>query len=154
MEKTSCYTYFSITSNGIIDIRGLQATDKGIFDPANITKMLGVLPFSSWKKGDKRKTGYPYYGFSAWSGAKSTLDTLVIEEQVLETISLLKEKIEVLLQIKSLYDVSFAIVIVPEIINEETPAIHFNKETIDFCYKTGTEIDIDMYIYQFGDKDE
>jgi len=52
MKKTSCYTYFSICSNGIIDSNGLKANDNAVFDPVEITKMLGIKPFNSWKKGD------------------------------------------------------------------------------------------------------
>jgi len=81
------------------------------------------------------------------------LDTLYVEEQIIETISYFKDKIDILFKIKSLYDVNFGILIVPTIIDGFTPAISINKEIIDFCYKTGTEIDIDMYVYPFNDKE-
>jgi len=31
--------------------------------------------------------------------------------------------------------------------NEETPIIVINKEDIEFCYLTDTEIGIDLYVY-------
>ncbi|MGD9570008.1 MAG: DUF4279 domain-containing protein [Sedimentibacter sp.] len=64
----------------------------------------------------------------------------------METIKNLKNKIEVLKQIKEQYDVYYVIMIVPEIYGEESPFISFNEEIIEFCYLTGTTIEVDMYI--------
>ena len=154
MEKqTSSYTYFHICSNGIITERGLKADEAGIFDPDDITKLLGIEPFSKWKKGDAKPNAQNCpnirpYNFSGWSAEKSTVGGLDIGEQCIETIQNLKAKISELLEIKSLYDVSFWLVIVPHIYNEQAPAVSFGKDIIEFCYLTGTEIDVDIYVYQ------
>lgn len=153
MKKTSSYTYFSICSNGEIKENGLISTQKGIFEPCEITNRLNIKPFKEWKKGDARiynsnnEAPHSFYGFSSWNAEKSSFDRLDVTNQCLETISRLKEKIDELLVIKSLYDVSFSIMIVPSIYNKEQPYMSFNKEIIEFCYLTGTEIDIDLYIY-------
>jgi len=51
MDETYSYTYFSIGSNGEIGISGLESTEGGIFDPDDITKLIGIEPFKKWKKG-------------------------------------------------------------------------------------------------------
>ena len=153
MEKTNCYTYFSICSNGEIGSGGLQSTEAGVFDPDVITKMLGIEPFRKRKKGDRRigvrDENHPgaRYGFSFWAACKQTEPAIDAEEQCVNIVRMLKEKIPLLLEIKKEYDVGFAIQIVPHIYNAEEPLIGFNSEIIEFCYLTGTEIGIDMYVY-------
>jgi len=152
MEHTHSYTYFAICSNGEIGNAGLQSTEAGIFDPDDITKLLCIEPFSKWKKGDRRKhvpenSPTAQYGFSMWCAEKSEHDRLDVEKQCLNTIKKLKQKIPELLEVKSLYDVNFTIYIVPYIYNEEPPLVSFNKEIIEFCYLTGTEIGFDIYVY-------
>ena len=155
MEMTCSYTYFSICSNGEIGEAGsdgLQSTEAGVFDPDDITKLLDIEPFSKWKKGDIRSQytdkNHPNarYGFSMWSAEKSEIGRLDVGKQCLDTIKILKQKIPELLKIKSLYDVDFCIMIVPYICNEEVPIMYFEEELIEFCYLTGTRINVDMYV--------
>jgi len=153
METTNCHSYFSICSNGDIGEGGLQSTESGIFDPDKITELLCIEPFRKWKKGDRRKQvkdeNYPSakYGFSSWSACYQTEPVIDAEEQCVNIVRALKEKIPLLHKIKNEYDVAFNISVVPHIYNEETPILIFNKEVIEFCYLTDTEIEIDLYVF-------
>ncbi|MEH7454734.1 DUF4279 domain-containing protein [Gottfriedia acidiceleris] len=80
MNNTNTYTYFGIGSNGVIDSRGSVGFEKGIFDPDKLTTLLGIQPFRSWKKGDKRRNGTEYL-FSSWDAERSENDRLDIEAQ-------------------------------------------------------------------------
>lgn len=154
MEKTNSYTYFSIESNGEFkDGIGLIAFEKGIFNPSDMTALLGIEPFSSWASGDKRADESKFQ-FSSWSGEKSAIKRLDVEAQCRDTIKKLKNKIPILTQIKEQYDVNFVLVIVPSIYGEEKPYMDFNKEVIEFCYLTGTTITTDMYIYPLEDNND
>jgi hypothetical protein len=146
LDRTYSYTYFCIESNGRIeDNKGLVAFEKGVFNPDDITKVLGIQPFSSWKKGDKRSNGSQHL-FSSWDAEKSDIERLDVEAQCMETIKNLKNEIPILKQIKEQYDVNYVLMIVPTIYGEEQPLIRFNEEIIEFCYLTGTIINVDMYI--------
>ena len=152
-EETYCYTYFGICSNGELGPFGLVSTDAGAFDPDHITKLLGIKPFRSFKKGDWRKnisTDAPQakFGFSRWCACESRADRYDVNKQCLETIQDLKEKIPELLKIKDLYDVDFTLMVVAYIYRAETPILSFDKEIIEFCHLTGTEIDVDTYVYE------
>ena len=150
MVRTNSYTYFSICSNGKIGKYGLESTEKGAFDPDDITKRLNVDPFEKWKKGNQRSPAHPQqwpYYFSCWNAEKSDVDIVDTGKQCLETIKNLNNKIPELLKIKSLYDVSFHILIVANICKEKI-YLNFEKEIIDFCYHTGTTIDVDMYVFE------
>lgn len=152
MEETNSYTYFAIQSNGESD-KGLVAYEKGIFNPEEITRILDIQAFSSWAYGDRRVDGSKYL-FSTWSAEKSRIGRLDVAAQCRDTIKNLKKKIPQLKQIKQQYDVRFVLMIVPSVYHEEQPWISFDEEVIEFCYLTGTTIEVDMYIHQVGDESE
>ncbi len=127
-----CYTYFAI---------------KGIFNPNEITEILGLIPSQTWKIGDKRKFGNGHYDFALWEYGRNEIYDVITENQMMITISNLKSKVSLLREIKQKYDVSFILEAVPHIYaGEPTPALAPGREIIEFCYLTGTEIDIDLYI--------
>ena len=150
MEKTNSYTYFAIQSNGETD-KGLVAHENGIFNPKEITRILDIQAFSSWAYGDRRVDGSEYL-FSTWSAEKSEVGRLDVEAQCSETIKDLKNKVPQLNRIKQQYDVKFVLMIVPSIYRAEQPWISFNEEVIEFCYLTGTTIEVDMYIHELEDE--
>ena len=118
-----------------------------------MTKLLGIEPFNKFKKGDLRKNitndmPQEKYHFSRWCGEKSEIERHDTNLQCLDTIRRLQHKISELLEIKSRYDVEFFLKVVPHIYNSESPIIYFDKEIIKFCYLTGTEIDVDIYVYE------
>lgn len=135
--ENQCYTYFKIV---------------GDFNPDAITKMLGIQPEKSWKTGDIRKNGTKY-DFSFWSAGRCDDYDIEIENQMQKTISILLDKIELLNQIKNENKVSFYLQIVPTIyVENDTPCLAPSLDVIDFCYKTRTKIDIDLYVDTFADK--
>lgn len=131
--KTGCYTYFTIV---------------GDFNPDEVTELLDLNPFNKFSIGEDRPGGKSVYDFARWSyGYNDDYDGLV-EKQLIETIKDLNLHIDTLNEIKRKYNVSFSLEIVPEMLVDDVhPAICLNKEIIEFCYLTQTEIDIDMYIY-------
>lgn len=151
MGKTSSYTYFGIQSNGDMK-NGLIAYEEGIFNPEELTRILDIHPFSSWAYGDRRVDGSEYL-FSTWNAEKSDIGRLDIGAQCRDTIKNLKKKIPQLTKIKQQYDVRFILLVVPSIHEAEQPWISFDKEVIEFCYLTGTTIEVDMYIHQLEDEE-
>ena len=148
MENTSCYSYFAICSNGVIkDGIGFVANPNSDFDPEYITNKLKIEPHETIKMGTVRKRGNAEYSFSSWTACFQTEPALDVEAQCLNIAKALKGKISLLLELKQEFDVNFTINIVPHIYNEETPALSFNKEFIEFCYLTGTELEIDLYVF-------
>ncbi len=151
-KETYCYTYFSIESDGEIrDIDGSEICDffpfeGSCFDPDEITEILEIRPFKTRLMGDplnEHKTSR----LSSWNALKQEEPSIDAEIQCLEIVHALKPHISQLLEIKRKYNVNFTIITVPHIYNEVSPVLFFNKEIIEFCYRTGTEISIDTYVY-------
>lgn len=148
MDKTNCYSYFAICSNGIIKNGvGFIANPNSDFNPDFITDKLNIQPYGSTKMGTPRENGHGSYPFSDWGACMQTEPAIDAKEQCVKIVRALKEKIPALLDIKKKFDVTFSLIIVPNIYNEESPVLAFNKEIIEFCYLTGTEIGIDLYVF-------
>ncbi len=127
----SCYTYFSIT---------------GDFDPDVVTRMLGLTPSEFWRIGDLRRNG-TVFDFAAWSYGKCRDYDVYVENQMMKTLEDLIPRIDVLQQIRQMYDVSFTLEVVPSVhVDGVAPCLAPNRAVIEFCYHTHTDIDIDLYV--------
>ena len=136
--KNKCYTYFKIV---------------GDFDPDIATARLGLTPTDSWKIGDTRRNGSKF-DFALWEYGRCSEYDVLVENQMRKTISDLLDKTDILNQIRSEYDVSFCLEIVPTIyVGDTNPCLAPPLDIIDFCHATRTVIDIDMYIYSQEDED-
>ena len=131
MTENSCYTYFKITGN---------------FDPDVATERLGLIPDKMWRIGDKRRNGTVYH-FALWEIGRCENYDVLIENQMHFTIDLLLDKVEALNNLKNEFDVDYTLVIVPTVYGDNTsPCLAPSMKVIDFCHKTQTEIDIDLYV--------
>lgn len=135
--RNHCYTYFKIT---------------GGFNPDDITKIIGLNPSKCWRIGDLRKNGTPY-DFALWEYGRCDEYDVYVENQMMKTIQDLIPKIDILRKIKELYEAYFTLEIVPTIYaGDINPCLAPNREVIEFCYKTETQIDIDLYVFDSTDK--
>lgn len=135
--KNKCRTYFRIV---------------GTFDPDVITDRLGIIPNDRWKTGDRRRDG-SFHGFSSWTCGRCDEYDVNVENQMRKTISCLSDKIDILNQIRTDYDVRFYLEVVPEIyVGDTNPCLAPTLDVIDFCHATRTEIDIDLYICESEDE--
>ncbi len=92
------------------------------------------------------------YDFALWEYGRCDEYDVYVENQMMDTIKDLIPNESVLQSIKEKYDVDFTLEIVPSIyVGEINPCLAPNREVIEFCYKTGTNIDIDMYVFNETD---
>lgn len=135
--RNSCYTYFKIT---------------GKFHPDEVSKILNITPEKAYKIGDLQKNGTAR-DYALWETGRCTEYDVEVGNQMRKTISQLKNKIWLLNQIRENNDVQFEIEIVPSIYpGEASPCLAPPMDVIDFCHKTRTEIDIDLYVFNAEDK--
>lgn len=142
--QTSCNSYFSIVSGGEFqDKMGFVANANSEFDPDEVTRRLELQPFRTMKMGMPRRKGGGTYPFSGWCGCWQEEPALDGEEQCLRIVRTLWDRIPVLNQIRREVDVRFTIQLAPGIGREKPPILWFNREIIEFCYYTGTEISVE-----------
>ena len=136
MKESNSYVYFA-----------LQGDD---FDPSIITDNLGILPSTSWRKGDK-VTYNPKVAYSCWklSTQKGT-ESIFLDKLVNEIVDQLNNKIEIINRLKRELRLTSVLQIVMDIdSNEEksTPSLGHDHRTIEFLFKTKTTTDVDIYRY-------
>ena len=148
MEKTACYSYFYICSEGeILPDVGFSAAENSFFEPDEITTLLGIHPDETSRMGDPRKYGPGTYPFSSWTACRKDEPALDAGEQCLAITRQLRDKIPALQKIARKYNAAIGIMIVPEVWDGEAPAMNFDREVIEFCHRIGASIQIDMYAY-------
>ena len=132
MEKTQVKAYLKIVGNDFIH--------------ENITNIIGVLPEKAWTKGELFK-GNLIRNFSHWSYGTNYEESLDIMEQIRYVVDQFYDKVDVLKELKSNFDLEFYISVVIQIYNNQVPGIVIDKEAVRFAYSIGAEFDIDTYIY-------
>lgn len=116
-------------------------------DSNGVTKKLKIKPSKSWKKGEDIEGRKIKRIDSCWIINTNYEETYDINEQLFKIVRLLKDKKNILKELKNVYELEYFFEIVINVENNETPAIHFNKEFIEFANDIKSEFEIDMYIY-------
>ncbi|HEY9061124.1 MAG TPA: DUF4279 domain-containing protein [Pseudobacteroides sp.] len=129
-DQTVCMTYFTIIGDINLD---------------EVSSILGIKNTGGHSIGEKKKHGPGLYDWAAWQYGTGYIETLLADEQAEIVVAPLLSKVDELLLIKERYDCWFILMQVPKIENGNTPALGFKKDVIEFCAKTGTEIQIDLY---------
>lgn len=119
-----------------------------VFDPLSFSEYIKITPTDFWNKGDKipLRNGLMRKE-SAWEYSTNFVQTLYFDE-VSEIIidkfwEIIPEFYEYIQQ-KGL-NVKFDVVI--EIVDNQVPALTFNRRFIELVNQLKSEIDIDMYLF-------
>lgn len=89
----------------------------------------------------------PLRRFSLWEIGTGYEESVDINDQLAKIYDLLKDKTDTLNKLREAYNLSYTIGIVPQIANDEKPALWFDHYIIDFAHQIKAVIDIDLYIY-------
>ena len=136
MDQTTCYTYFSI---------------RGDFDPAEITKILGIEPERTWRKGETTPYGGTYNNTS-WTGCFCREYDIDLSVQMEKTIQPLLSKYEELNLIRTKYNAYLTLEVVPKIVyGSDKPILGPSMAIMKFCCETQTHLDIDWYLFPPSD---
>ena len=123
----------------------------GAFDPDVISDILHLTPERQWKIGDCRANG-TQFDFALWEIGVCTEYEAITDRQMRKTVAPLTDKVAELQKIRSEFDVSFTLEIVPTLyVGEQTPCLAPSLDIMDFCHETRTELDIDLYLYGEND---
>lgn len=116
------------------------------FDVQKITKVLDVSPSETWNKGDSiRNTGKKRM-YTAWIYNTKITESLNMDTSTKQIEEVFFPKIDKIVALKKRYHLDISIDFVIVIENEETPAIYFEPDFIQFAAEIGAALDIDTYI--------
>lgn len=119
---------------------------KGNISINKITEILKLKNTSGHSIGDKKKYGKGLYDWASWEYGVNCIETLDVGKQAEEIVNVLYTKINELLYISNTFECNFILEQVPVINNGDIPSLGYTKKVIDFCSKTNTIIDVDLYV--------
>lgn len=117
-------------------------------DLETISFITKLKPSNSWKKGDKilgRKKEL-FRQENCWELNYDFDDCLFLDEISDQIVSDFSNNLDSLSKYINDNKLESKIYIIPEIIDNETPALYFNKSFLNMISKINGEIDIDLYI--------
>lgn len=116
------------------------------FNPEMVTEKLGIQPTQYWNKGDETNIPNVVKKDTCWVSSTATAESFDINNQLSQVVELLKDKRTVLQALRSNYHIEYLFMIVVEVSNNETPAIYFETEILEFASDIGAELHLDIYI--------
>jgi hypothetical protein len=139
-EQTNCKTYFYITGE-------FENNDE-------VSGILGIKNTHGHNVGDPMEyIENRLFDWAMWEFGTEYENTVLADDQAVRIIEQLEPLVDKLLIVKEKYNCEFILMQVPYINKGMTTSIGYNKAVIDFCYKTGTEIQVDMYVNPFSEDD-
>ena len=93
MDKTKVMVEFSISGDKL--------------NPEIVTARLGIMPSRSWLKGDIIEGKHYLRRASNWVISTEYEETLIIENQLIKIYDLLKDKIEILNELRIEYNLEY-----------------------------------------------
>ena len=152
MKRTECYACFVVESAGTYqEPLGFVAAQNSDFDPDDLTRILKAKPFRVRRMGAPRRSGHGLYPYSKWYGFRQDKPDWDAAEQCARIVQGMRPLIPALQAFRENFNVEFTLLIVVRIGNGVVPVLHFNREVIEFCSETGTEIGINLQVYDEDD---
>lgn len=116
------------------------------FPVEDITLKLSIIPTESYNKGDLSK----YNNIkkeTCWCISTGYEESMDINDQLSKIIGEIRDKKDILIQLKNQYNLEFQLMIVLNIIDNDKPAIYLDKDIIHFVSDIDASIQFDYYIY-------
>jgi len=133
MDKTNVMVEFTMYGDKLI--------------PDVVTRRLGITPTLQGIKGDVIEGRSFLRRSNIWQLSTGYEESFDINDQLVKIYDLLKSKVDILKELREQYNLEYFIYIVPQIVNNETPAMSLERWFIDFVHEIRADIEIDLYIY-------
>lgn len=140
MEVTKVMAYFSAIGDN--------------FPPEKITEELAIQPTETYVKGDiieqtraANSPGIRKRLETAWTLSSGYQESFDINDQLKPLLSSLEGKQQDLIRLKEEYELTYLLMFVIKIENDDKPAMYFKKDVISFASAIDAEIHFDLYIY-------
>lgn len=153
MEFSSCLnggTYLDVTK-----VMAYFSMVGDHFPLDEITKELAIEPTETYVKGDIIESVGDFTRADSpkmrrietdWTLSTGYQNSLDINGQLKPILKALKDKQKELIRLKEKYGLTYIFSVVITIENNQTPAMHLEKDIIDFASAIGAEIGFDLYV--------
>ncbi|PMC37843.1 hypothetical protein CJ195_09540 [Bacillus sp. UMB0899] len=123
-----------------------------------ITKRLGLKPTKSYKKGDiikkiDRITNH-VRNYTSWQLRTDYQESFNVGELIEQVIRQIREKTQIINELKREFSLECRFTIVIEIINGISPGFHLDNDVIEFANSIQADFDVDLYSYSNDEEKE
>ncbi|WP_061224955.1 DUF4279 domain-containing protein [Leptospira weilii] len=118
------------------------------FSPEYISQVLSLTPTETYRKGEDFVFGKTVLQRkeTCWSLATNYEESLDINIQLDKVIVQLEDKIEAIIALMEKYNLITKIFIVIYIKDDQSPAMYFHSEKIDFFQRIRSNVEFDLYV--------
>ena len=116
------------------------------FNPDIISYQLGIKPNEKWRMNEKSAKYGAIRKYDCWlykTGYKEVYD---VNDLLKDIYSVFYEKRIKIKELVKKINLEISLDIIIKMNNNDTPALYFEKEIIDFLHSINAKIDVDMYI--------
>jgi hypothetical protein len=137
-----------------------RLTIRGAFDPAEVTRRLGVEPSFALRKGDAWSPHTPnrIARMSVWESPWSTGNPLSGESYLESLLAVYGPKRALLQTLREEFGVELEVSVAVYLYDDqgvfETPSMHLDGDLIRKVHEWGAEVDLDLYVMPAGGKTE
>ena len=119
----------------------------GDFDPADISRLVGVTPTECWQKGDVNPRTQLERKFSRWSIYSRLERTRELEDHVADVIEQMGMKKQQFLELSSKHGASMELV---AYFKTNYPGLYLKRQLVESLAEYGLSVDFDFY-YLYSD---
>lgn len=117
------------------------------FKPEKITEELKIEPDECWLKGEKVPGRPIRRKDTTWSIETGYEETLDVVEMLNKMLNRLRDKKEILCELKEIYQLEYYFNIITNIEDYHTPEFEIHHEFIEFANDIKAEIGVPIYIF-------
>jgi hypothetical protein len=116
------------------------------FSPDEITMLLGISPTETRIKGNTITVKNIINKSTIWLYSTGYKESLDVDIQLKQIVDVFSEKIPILKDIKTRFNVKMGICVVIKVENKEPPAMSFRHWFLKFLTDIDADVDFDMYV--------
>lgn len=132
------------TSKSLVNIEWNIIADD--FDPDEISTLMQLQFSRSFRKGEKVKNKPIIREYSLWGIETGYQHSWDVSEQMSQILMMIENRINIIKHILTRFKANTQIVVVIKFVEDDKPAIYFEKETLVLLHEINAEIQFDYYI--------
>lgn len=117
------------------------------FEPIDITTKLGLDPTQVWRKGDVTKTPGFTHEETCWMISTDFEESYDVNDQLSQLVELLIDKLPAINDLRNTDKIQCMFLLIINIENNETPAMYFRHDFLEFLNLIKAELHVDQYIF-------
>lgn len=114
------------------------------FEPAMLTRALGVAPTETWRIGDRTRLSGRPYKYDGWSMSSEEVESLDLQEVALPILKQLLPAAGILVEYCSRLHLEAILSCAVYVEDDQMPAISLDRETVRMLNILGASLDIDV----------